>query len=73
MASSQSPSQSVADPAAFASAVPAGGAVGFATFLLSTWSAQSAMRSLQWHERHTDTLEIICLGDLMIVEQVLHD
>jgi hypothetical protein len=42
MASSQSPSQSVADPAAFASAVPAGGAAGFATFLLSTRSAQAS-------------------------------
>jgi len=36
MASSQSPSHRVADPAALASAVPAGGAEGFVTFLLST-------------------------------------
>ena len=69
MLSSQSPSHRVAEPAAFASAVPAGGAAGFATFLPSSRSAQFGIKV----DRLTNALEIICLDNLVVVEQVLHD
>jgi hypothetical protein len=69
MLSSQSPSQRVADPAAFASAVPAGGAAGLATFLLSAPVRGDPDQSVTL----TDALQIVCLGDLVVVKQIFHD